>query len=125
MVMRFFQSFIVLFIGGILLAIISGVIAGVSAGGEGLSGLLVLLVSAIVGNPLGIVLGMLANKSFFKVPGSMRLGALGMAAGVGIVILVLTFGLESHKVGLLGLALICYGPPIVLGSLGYSLKSGL
>jgi hypothetical protein len=122
--LRIFQTFFVLFIGGIVVATASGFIAGAFGNGEDMAGLLVLLVSAIIGNPIGVICAIVLNKKVLRVPGSVPLGILGAVLGVAAVILAIRFGVADHSFGLLGLALISYSPPILLGTLGYCLRAG-
>ncbi|MBI4296651.1 MAG: hypothetical protein HY667_06005 [Chloroflexi bacterium] len=121
--MRVLKTFGIVTGVGLAFAVMVGFFAGAMSARESMAGLVVFVVSSIIGFPLGVIVGLtVANKAFHQ-PGSLTLGILGTILGVAILFFLLRYELiRAAPFGLTGLYIAAFLVPLIPGMLGFLLK---
>jgi len=100
---------------GILFATATGFIAGVLDAGDSMAGLAVFVASSVIGNPLGVIAGIVVANKLFRLRGSIALGTIGTLTGAALVLISISTEFIRRVHDVTALFTIAFAVPELLG----------
>jgi hypothetical protein len=109
----------IIIVSGILFGTAIGFIAGVLDAGDSMAGLVVFMVSSVIGNPVGVIIGIVVANKLFRLRGSIALGIIGMLIGTALVFVSISNEFIRRIQDVTALFIIAFAIPELLGIICY------